>query len=722
MKWLRHAPPLRSLQLAALGVLFLVSAVLLVAYTALVPSEQVTLAVGQVASQDIRAPISLTYVSDVLTALARQDAARAVRNIYDPPNFTVLRQQLALARNILNYIDNIRHDSFASKVQRVSDLEAIDTLSLDSMVYNAILSLSDEDWREVDGQVILLLERTMRSPIREDNLQDMGATLPNMVSVNVTDLQADLIVALVRQMLRPNAFFNEQRTQESRQAAADAVRPVTRSFLQGQVVVRAGTIVTEADMEALAQLRLLQPTDQRARVVIGAALVIVLVSILIVIYLRRFYPDLLEDAPRVVFVGGLFLLFLAGTRMLDVSQSLIAHVYPAAAFTLIVVAVTNSSVGLALTFALGVLMAVVAGNSLEVAVLVALTGIAGVLTLNRTERLNGYFLAGLTIGVVNIVIGLVFLLVRNTNLDAGQILALFAAGLLSGVLAAGLGLVGLYVSSSVLNLPTTIKLLELSQPSQPLLQRLLREAPGTYQHSLQVANLAELAAERIGANAPLVRVGALYHDIGKLTAPPFFAENQADGMNPHEAFNPYQSARIIISHVTEGEKLARKNRLPRALIDFILQHHGTTQAMYFYTKAIEIAGDIERVDRKAFTYPGPRPQDREAAVLMLADTSESVVRAKRTRDKQEIAVIVAEIIQNRLAEGQLDDSHLTVNDLRVIQEVFVSSLQGVFHPRIAYPARSTQEMQAVIVPQSSLLPPERSTPALPPATSASGET
>jgi hypothetical protein len=240
------------------------------------------------------------------------------------------------------------------------------------------------------------------------------------------------------------------------------------------------------------------------------------------------------------------------------------------------------------------------------------------------------------------------------------------------------------------------------------LQRLLREAPGTYQHSLQVANLAELAAERIGANPLLVRVAALYHDIGKIAYPHFFVENQAEGVNPHDALNDsLQSAQIIIGHVTEGVRLARKYRLPSALIDAIGQHHGTMPVLYFYNKALEAVNcDPLQVDRPAFCYPGPCPLSREAGILMLADASESTVRARRPHNKQEIEDIIGEIIESRVAEGQLDNTPLTVSDLHVIREVFVSTLQGVFHPRILYP--------------TPVLTPLPEPPALPPVTS-SGE-
>ena len=394
---------------------------------------------------------------------------------------------------------------------------------------------------------------------------------------------------MVRALIQPNAFYNETATHAAQQQAAEGVQPVMQTFAEGQIVVPGGTIVTEADIEALAQFRLLQPVDQRLRTFAGAALAVLLFSIVIVYYLRQFKPALLDNTPLVILIGGLLLIFLAGARAFSESSPVIAHLYPAAAFTLIVVAITDAHVAMVLTAVLAVLIGIVTGNSLEAAVLAGTTGAAGVLVLGRVERLNAYFVAGLVIGVVNVIIGLIFSLTA-TVIDSSTILGTIPSGFLSGILAAGLGLVGLYLGSSLLNLPTSVKLLELAQPNQPLLQRLLREAPGTYQHSLQVANLAELAAERIGANALLVRIGALYHDIGKLTAPPFFGENQPEGFNPHEQFSPEESARIIISHVTEGERIGRQHRLPRPLIDFILEHHGTTQALYFYNAGARRCG------------------------------------------------------------------------------------------------------------------------------------
>jgi putative nucleotidyltransferase with HDIG domain len=708
VKLLERLPTWRQVQWALLGAIFLSAASAIVAFTTLTPAEPVTLNVGQVAPYDILAPISITYESEVLTRLARQAAADAVRDVYDPPNPSVLRQQVQHARKVLTYIENVRADPYGTLPQRIADLRAIEGFSFPDELPALLLGLSDREWRDVDAQVIALLERTMREQIREDTLPEVYARLPNLVSITVSETQAAVVVSLVRNLIKPNAFLNEERTRSARRAAADAVQPVTRNFLQGQLVVRSGTIVTEADLEALTKLKLIQPPDQRLRILGSALMAVLLITALGAIYARRYHPDLFGNVRLLIFLGGLFLLFLGGARFYTLPEYIISRAYPVAAFALIVVALTNVQIAFAASSALSLLLGLTMNASLELTVLAGASSVAAILTLRRAERLESYFMAGLVISGANMVVSLLFALLQNTT-EPTRLLLVIPAGLLSGLLSAGLGLVGLYIGSSLLNVPSSIKLLALSQPSQPLLQRLLREAPGTYQHSLQVANLAELAAERIGADAQLVRVGALYHDIGKLHAPLFFVENQAEGVNPHETLSPRDSARIIIAHVIEGEKLARRERLPHIFIDFIRQHHGTTRVLYFYGKALEAAnGDENAVNPAHFTYPGPRPRSREAAILMLADTSESVIRSKRTRDKQEIADIIHEIVQSRLVDGQLDESGLTINDLKTIQEVFVSSLQGVFHPRIAYPAlppRDTQEIKAL--PATALSPTEK---------------
>jgi hypothetical protein len=264
-------------------------------------------------------------------------------------------------------------------------------------------------------------------------------------------------------------------------------------------------------------------------------------------------------------------------------------------------------------------------------------------------------------------------------------------GLVAGALAASLALAAFFVLSALLDLTTPFQLMELSRPTHPLFRQLLLKAPGTYHHTLLVANMAEEAAERIGADGLLTRVGTYYHDIGKTVRPYFFTENRVGGANPHERLDPRTSAQIIISHVLDGLDLAEKYRLPSAVRAFIPEHHGTGLTLAFYRMAVAAANENNgndnhrEVHEEDFRYPGPKPQSRETAILMLADGCEARVRSQEPESIQAMEEIIADSIKSKLAEGQLDESDLTLRDLKEIQAAFLNVLQGVFHPRVKYP-------------------------------------
>jgi putative nucleotidyltransferase with HDIG domain len=254
-----------------------------------------------------------------------------------------------------------------------------------------------------------------------------------------------------------------------------------------------------------------------------------------------------------------------------------------------------------------------------------------------------------------------------------------------------LTLVGVYLLGSLPGMTTSLHLLEISRPTHPLQRQLLLKAPGTYHHTLIVSNMAERAADAVGADSLLTRVGAYYHDVGKTNRPYFFVENRNEDVDPHARLDPYTSAQIIIGHVKDGIELARKYRLPRRVADFIPEHHGTMLAPYFYREAVKQAGGAEKVDKSQFEYPGPKPASRETAIAMLADGAEATVRSKRPSSVEELEQIVSEAIQSRLLAGQLDESPLTMEDLCAVQRAFVDVLRGLQHPRIDYPAETMPE-------------------------------
>lgn len=673
---------------------FVLSGSVIIASDTLFPSgAKVALEVGDVSPHDILAPRSLKYESEVLSQAKRDAEVAAVRPTYDPPDPSVRSEQLQRARQILDFIENVRYDDFATLAQTEADIAAITDLDLPAPTISALLSIEDSDrWRDIDAQVMRLLERVLSGEVRDDNIQAKRDDLPNLISASYSEAEVQIITGIVADLMRVNTHFNEELTRQAQLQVAESVPVEVRSFAQGQMIIRAGELATAAHIEALEQFGLLQPTRRRIERFVGALLLMTLVAIVLGVYLWKFYLKVFFNPSLMVVLGVAFLLFLGSVSMMDGEDRVQPYVFPASALSLLVATLVGHQFAIVISVFFAAMAGLVTGNSLELTILIGLTGTVGVLSLDRTERLNAYFMAGLAVAACGIGTALFFALRGESTPDPVVVLSQMIGSFVNGLLSAAVGLAALYVTSNTLNIPTSLKLVELMQPNHPLLQRLLREAPGTYQHSLQVANLAELGAQRVNANAPLVRVAAMYHDVGKILNPHFFVENQVDGVNPHDALDdPLQSARIIIGHVSEGLRLGRQYRLPARIREFIAEHHGTTQALFFYRRAQKLAGNAETVDPRDFTYPGPRPQTRETAILMLADGCESSVRARRPQSKEHIEETVNYIFDERLEEGQLDESGLTLNDLHALRETFLAALQGVFHPRIAYPGTPSQK-------------------------------
>lgn len=674
----------RAVVAGAAGTFILLSTVF-VAFDSIFPDQAGidSLQVGNIMQQDVFAPAAVSYVSEVLTEQRRQAARDSVRPIFGAPNASVVRQRTTLASQIITYIDNIRRDTFATNEQRIRDISAIRELQLDEAIITRILDMDAETWRDVSEQIVTVLERVMSDQIRETDLDDVRAQLPIQV-VRFDEQDAAVIVAIVGELIQPNISLNEAATREAVDAAVAAVGDVRRAFERGQLVISGGTQIKPEDYEALEQLGLLRLSENRLQEIGRAFVGSVIAMVIIGLYIIRFRPQLIYREPRfLALLAAIFLIVLAGARVGMNGQ---IYIYPTAALALICVTIIGPEIAIIAVLGLAMLVGMMVNNSLEIAVLVGAGGLMGALSLKRAERLNSFFFAGLMVAVINMGVAALFNLGTPSAANTTQFALLMLYSLLNGILTAAAAVAGLYILTLTFNLPSALKLVELSQPNQPLLQRLLREAPGTYQHTLQVANLSEQAANAIGANAELTRVAALYHDIGKMLNPAFFSENQRDIGNPHDALNdPYRSADIIISHVTGGDDMARQYRLPNRIRDFIREHHGTSQVYVFYRQAVILAGDDESaVNIDDFTYPGPKPQSRETAILMLADSCESTIRSRQPKTKSEIEEIVAQVIDSRRKSGQLDESGLRLDDLKAIQSIFIEMLQAIFHPRINY--------------------------------------
>lgn len=681
---------------------FATAATLIVAYDDLFFSSRglASLRVGEVAPVNVNAPQTLTFVSDVLTADAIAAVTSAVQPVYDPPDPNITRQQTQLAQQILAYIRDVREDIYGTFDQRIEDLNAITALALTPQIRQRILEFSDENWEAIASEALNTLSLAMRESIREADLPRVRAQLSNQVSVRFNEEERATIVALVSDLIRPNTFLNQEATEAARAEAQAQVVPITRTVIRGERIISEGDLISPLAYEALDALGLLTPSELDIFAVASGLVMVLLVMAFVGLWLARYSPLLLHRRVRMlVLLSNVFILMLLAIRLLALNGYEV--IFPYALLALLFVAIVGTNEAIVGTLALGVLSGYMANGSLEIAALVIVGGCIGALTLRNTQRLNAFFISGAVVAIVNMAIVVAFRFGVPESLARGELLGSLALAFISGaVLLPAITIALMFVLTQLFNLPTALRLLELSQPNKPMLQRMLREAAGTYQHSLQVANLAEQAAQRIGADAQLVRVAALYHDIGKMENPLFFTENQPDpSLNPHNKLNdPYRSAAIIIEHVTKGDEMARAAGLPRRLRDFILEHHGTTRVAYFYRVALERAnGDASQVDASAFEYPGPRPRSRETALLMLADTCEATVRSMQPKSRAEIARIVKEMFDAKRESGQLDDSGLTLTDLAQTQAVFIEILQGMYHHRIKYQEdnRTTDNLPAV---------------------------
>jgi putative nucleotidyltransferase with HDIG domain len=675
---------IRTFQFVLLILVGLVSLIALIAPLSLSPGA-LPLEAGDVAPRDLQAPQAIEYVSEVRTEDARAAAERAVPQVYSSPDPSTARSQIEHLRAALDYISLVRADEFATPEQKQADLAALSDLTLKPDTINQILNLSDTRWEAVQQEALSVLEQVMRNTIRESDLPAIRRSVPSLVSLALTEEQAGLVVELVSAFIAPNSFSSPDLTAAARQAARDAVQPIVQSYKPGETVVASGQIITPAQLEALQKLGLIEPAQQWQDYV-GVVALVILTTTFVGLYFYRRNRPYLSEVRSLVLIAIIFILFLVGARLSIPNRTIIPYLYPLPAVGLLLATLFNLETGLIFGLVISVLAAYGLPNTLDLMPYYMLSTLTGVLVLGSARRFWVFFRAGIAISLAGIAMILAFRLPFN-QMDWVGIITLSGAAVFNGMASASITLLLQYFLAQILGLTTPLQLLEISRPDFPLLQFFLRSAPGTYQHSLQVANLAEQAAENIGADALLTRVGALFHDIGKAVNPSFFIENQAHGsLNTHDDLDPADSSAAITQHVLEGIKLARKYRLPRRIDDFILEHHGTMLTRYQYTKAVEAAGgDESRVDASKFRYPGPSPRSRETALLMLADGTEARVRAGRPSNEEELRAIVRTAIEYAQTSGQLDHTQLTLSDLNKIAESFVTTLRGSFHPRIEYP-------------------------------------
>ncbi|NBC97168.1 MAG: HDIG domain-containing protein [Deinococcus-Thermus bacterium] len=510
---------------------------------------------------------------------------------------------------------------------------------------------------------------------------ELDAVVEEAVARAPADRRRDARLVL-EQRLIPTASVDEALTEAARDAAARAVQPVLRRLNEGDVIVEAGEAVSEEQLRALQAVGLYDPRTrqlrQRAVVLMGCLLVGALLALPAAYAARALRRRV--GRRQFLFLVGLTLATLAVQRLaLDLSSDFV--------FVLLAPLLVATLLGevAALLWAAWLAMAVglmVPGAPLQSAAAVLVGGLAATLLAGVVRNRVALLIAGTAGGLVS-GLTLVFLQLMNGGVAplpaATDMVSYLGGGVLAGIVA--LGLVPL--AEGTFDFLTDFRLVELSSPQSPLQQKLVLEAPGTYQHSQIIANLVEQAVGQIGGNALLARVGAMYHDVGKLRRPQFFAENQTGGENPHDRLSPHLSYLIITSHVRDGVEMLRRFDMPPALEPFVAEHHGTTVLAYFYKRALE---DTDRLDELNFRYPGPKPRTKETAVLMLADAVESASRSLAEPTQGSIRAMIDRLIEQRLQDDQLSESPLNFRDLDTIANTFERVLTASLHRRVRYPS------------------------------------
>ena len=664
----------------------------------------IDLKVGELAQGDIRAPRALTYTNELLTQEARDQARLTTPPQYDFTSeraIAIAREQLAAFGRRVAVLDTaFSPETTAEDRQSLLETAAPD---LSEPAREILLNLDPERWAPLRSESARVLDVTERSELRDTQQAEARLRLSSQMAGGLSTDERTLAAELISPLVVANSSFSAELTQQEQDRRAAAVEPVVERILQDQVIVEDGTQVTEIDLARLQALGLdVQQADVAA--LGGWLLLSGLMVGLLIAWLRMFRPSYWHRNNVVLLIWMLITIATVALQ-LTAGRAALPFILPVAAIGMLVAVLLDAETAVIVTAIVAVVAGAVNGPSLELGSYVMFGGLAGILAIRRGDRLQSFIQAGAAIFVVQAVVVTAFSLLGERDLT-GVVQLIGAAGLSAG--GAGVAAVGSFaVLGNVFGLMTVFQLLELANPSQPLLRRLLVETPGTYHHSLMVGNLAERAAETIGADPLITRVAAYYHDVGKLANPAAFIENQAGGENVHDELAPEESAAILKQHVADGIDVAYQSRLPKTLIAFIPQHHGTAIMSYFYAKARESAAApygglateegrkaAEAVDPRRYRHVGPKPQSREAALLMLADGVEASVRSLASRDEPAIRSMVARIVSERLEDGQFDECDITLRDLNLVQEAFVSQLLGMYHQRVAYPQSKIVELES----------------------------
>jgi len=702
---------------------------------------------GDISANDIKSPLSFEMVDEYATILKKKEAQDSISPIYDydPRAYENVLNNIYKAFRSMRRELATKHwpKDEIKRLERIKDFLVTRT-DFEKMIDRHSMPESLFEWLvmqrfnvRVESTLIKLLDRVSNEKLVRD--MDLPPVKPlAKISVRRLDrpgveasmepgqlrrlsdvrkmLEADMsqekawssfdkerIIRFAELMAIPNMSLNRKETGERQQQAADNVLAATISVKKGQIVVPEGATVQPNQVMVLEEIERLKSNQRRDLISLVMAILFVSIILIFISYARRFTANKVKVSQRdmLTMATVLVCMVLITKLVLFVSaafdeklRSIIpsdAYVYlvPIAAGPMLVgLLISSGEVVWLFSLMMATIVSLLADRSYEFLIFSVVGGIAAARAVFKCRTRNDIYWAGLRTGLVNMLVisALTIILSRDSGSISQLLLWNVAMGFIGGLGSSLVTMMLVPMLESIFNYTTDVKLLELSNLNHPLLKEMIVKAPGTYHHSLVVGSMVEAAAEEIGANPLLAKVSSYYHDIGKMEHAAYFIENQKPGHNPHDHLSPNMSRTVLVAHVKDGVELGEKYKLGQPIIDVIRQHHGTTLISFFYHKAKEAEDtDLHNIEEDDFRYPGPKPQFKEAALSMLADSIEAAARSLDEPTPVRLQTIVKNIIHAKFMDGQLDECNLTLRDLSLIEDAFTRILLGIYHQRIDYP-------------------------------------
>ncbi len=644
-----------------------------------------SLKVGDVSLMDITAPRTITFTSDILTEESRQAAEDNVSPIFLPADPTISRNQVQNLRYTFQFIGVVRADEYLTRLQKIAYINSLDLASFDESTIEQFLDMSADDWNTLQEESIRVLENVMQNSIRDTQVITEIENIPAMINYYISTQISGLVTTVVSRFVCANSLYSEELTQKAKDDARDAVQPRERTYVANQTVIQKGQIVTSLIYEALDKMGLVQSSNNAGKFI---AVLCIIAGALLFIFIGILDSNTHEIVgwKNWLWAAVLFVLYFVFGRLITPNHTVLPYLFPAPGLGLTIACLFGQVSGSIFALILAMLLPFDFSNAGVLSVYYILMSLSMIIIIGKGRQIGSFLKTGAIAGLTGIPVAIAYQFISSSaSSDSSAVvtisLSVFGCGMLSGILA----LLFHFLISGFIGITTPTKLMELLRPDSPLLQYLLQNAPGTYQHCLQVANLAEQAARDIGADSLLTRAGAMYHDVGKAKNPQFFVENQmSNNLNLHNDMTPQESAAIILNHVTDGAELVKEYGLPSRIEDFVLQHHGTNITRYQYAKAVQLYGE-ENVDINDFRYKGPAPTSKETALVMFADTVEARARAEHPGTPEEIHELVKDVFNLYTTAGQIDNTPLTMKDLSTARGSFERVLQNMYHQRMRYP-------------------------------------